>query len=307
VIDDTIATVRPAAEAKQIQIETRIDPQASLAWGDVGRLQQVIWNLLSNAVKFTPRDGRITVRLERDASHTRIVVSDTGQGIGKEFLPYVFDRFRQADSTTTRTHSGLGLGLAIVRHLIEMHGGHVRAESEGAGRGATFTLELPIRAIGFGAEQEVLAYQDGEASDGLDFAPSLEGISVLVVDDEADARALLRKVLEQCGAQVATASSTAEALAALEQSRPDVLISDIGMPNEDGYDLIRRVRAAEQEHEASLPAVALTAYVGEDDRRRAISAGFHAHVSKPVGLTKLATVVESLARQSREHKSDVSV
>jgi PAS domain S-box-containing protein len=307
VIDDTIASVRPAAEAKQIQIETKIDRRASLAWGDAGRLQQIIWNLLSNAVKFTPRDGRITVRLERDASHTSIVISDTGQGIGPDFLPYVFDRFRQADSTTTRTHSGLGLGLAIVRHLIEMHGGHVRAESDGVGRGATFILELPIRAVGFEAEADVLAYQAEDVVAGFDSAPSLAGISVLVVDDEADARSLLRRVLEQCGARVTTAASTVEALAALEQSRPDVLVSDIGMPDEDGYDLIRKVRALEREHEWRLPAVALTAYVGEDDRRRAFSAGYHAHVAKPVELTKLAALVESLARQNREHKSETSV
>jgi PAS domain S-box-containing protein len=303
VIDATIASMRPAAEAKQIQIETKIDQQASLAWGDSSRLQQVIWNLLSNAVKFTPRDGRITVRLERNASHTRIVVSDTGQGIGPDFLPYVFDRFRQADSTTTRTHSGLGLGLAIVRHLIEMHGGHVRAESEGAGRGATFTLELPVREVQVGMEEEVLAYQAGGDTAEFDSPASLTGISILVVDDEADARALLRKILEQCGARVTTASSTVEALAALEHARPDVLVSDIGMPNEDGYDLIRKVRALEKERGDRLPAVALTAYVGEDDRRRALSAGFHAHLAKPVELIKLATLVESLARRNGEQMS----
>ncbi|MBA3804191.1 MAG: PAS domain S-box protein [Acidobacteria bacterium] len=307
VIETTIASVRPAAEAKQIQIETNIDQQASLAWGDSGRLQQVIWNLLSNAVKFTPRDGRITVRLERDPTHRRIVVSDTGQGIGPDFLPYVFDRFRQADSTTTRTHSGLGLGLAIVRHLIEMHGGSIRAESEGTGRGATFTLELPVRAVQLGMEEEVFAYQAAGEGAGFDSPASLMGISVLVVDDEADARTLLRKLLEQCGARVTTASNTVEALAALEQSRPDVLVSDIGMPNEDGYDLIRRVRALEKESGRSLPAIALTAYAGEEDRRRAISAGFHAHVAKPVELTKLATLVESLARQNGEQRSEASV
>ena len=307
VIDETIASVRPAAEAKQIQIKTQIDQRASLAWGDSGRLQQVIWNLLSNAVKFTPAGGRITVSLERDQTYTRVVVSDTGQGIGADFLPYVFDRFRQADSTTTRTHSGLGLGLAIVRHLIEMHGGHVRAESEGAGRGATFTLELPARTAQLGMEEEVFAYQAVGEGAAFDPPASLTGISVLVVDDEADARTLLREILEQCGARVTTASSTVEALAALEQARPDVLVSDIGMPNEDGYDLIRRIRALEKERGGRLPAVALTAYVGEDDRRRAISAGFHAHVAKPVELTKLATLVESLARQNGEQRSEASV
>ncbi len=307
VIEATIASVRPAAEAKQIKIETKIDGQASLALGDSGRLQQVIWNLLSNAVKFTPRDGRITVRLERDSAQTRIVVSDTGQGIGPDFLPYVFDRFRQADSTTTRTHSGLGLGLAIVRHLIEMHGGSVRAESEGIGRGAAFTLELPIRAVQVGMEEEVFAYQAGGEVAGFDPPALLMGISVLVVDDEADARILLRKILEQCGARVTTASTTFEALAALEQTMPDVLVSDIGMPNEDGYDLIRRVRVLEKERGGSLPAIALTAYAGEDDRRRAISAGFDEHVTKPVELTKLATLVKSLAGQNGEKRDEASM
>ncbi|HEX8139829.1 MAG TPA: ATP-binding protein [Pyrinomonadaceae bacterium] len=299
VIDAAIASVHPAAEAKQIRIETIIDREAAITWGDATRLQQVIWNLLSNAVKFTPKEGRITVRLSRVGSHTRIEVRDTGQGINPEFLPFVFDRFRQADSTSTRTHSGLGLGLAIVRHLVEMHGGSVTAESEGEGRGATFTLDLPVRAMRPEAEAEVVAYKSvGEGAEGLDGHPQLEGIKVLVVDNEADARDMVRQALEQCGAEVSTASSTAEALAALEESRPDVLVSDIGMPGDDGYDLIRRVRAMEEGRGPALPAVALTAYAGEEDRRQALSAGFHEHLAKPVELARLTSLVAGLARSN---------
>jgi PAS domain S-box-containing protein len=309
VIDAAITSVRPAAEAKQIRIETMIDTDASMIWGDANRLQQVIWNLLSNAVKFTPRDGRIEVRLKRVDSHTEIVVSDTGPGISADFLPYVFDRFRQADSTSTRAHSGLGLGLAIVRHLTEMHGGSVRAESDGNDRGATFTLELPVRAVLHETEEEVVAYQSGEDSARLDSSLLLEGVEVLVVDNEADARELVRKALEQCGARVTTASSTAEALGLLERLSPNVLVSDIGMPGEDGYDLIRRVRALEQERGRGerLPAVALTAYVGEEDRRRVLSAGFQEHVAKPVELKKLTALVASLAGRNAERESGASV
>jgi PAS domain S-box-containing protein len=297
VIDAAIASVHPAADAKQIRIETIIDREASITWGDATRLQQVIWNLLSNAVKFTPKEGRIAVRLARVNSHTRIEVSDTGQGINPEFLPFVFDRFRQADSTSTRTHSGLGLGLAIVRHLVEMHGGSVHAESEGQGRGATFTLDLPVRAMRPEEEREVVAYKAvDEAGAERDGQPQLEGIKVLVVDNEADARDMVRQALEQCGAEVSTASSTAEALAALEESRPDVLVSDIGMPGDDGYDLIRRVRAMEEGRGLALPAVALTAYVGEEDRRQALSAGFHEHLAKPVELARLTSLIAGLVR-----------
>jgi signal transduction histidine kinase/ActR/RegA family two-component response regulator len=296
VIDAAIASVHPAAEAKQIHIEKIIDATASLIWGDANRLQQVIWNLLSNAVKFTPKEGRITVSLERVNSHTQIRVSDTGQGINADFLPYVFDRFRQADSTSTREHSGLGLGLAIVRHLVEMHGGSVRAESDGEGHGATFILDLPVRAVRPEALEEVNAYQSEDPAK-LNREPELRGVNVLVVDNDEDARDLLRKVLEQCGANVTTASSAAEALAALAQSRPDVLVSDIGMPGEDGYDLIRKVRASEQDGK-SLPAVALTAYVSEEDRRRAISAGYQEHLSKPVELVKLSKLIARLTNRN---------
>ncbi|HEV2914762.1 MAG TPA: ATP-binding protein [Pyrinomonadaceae bacterium] len=306
VIDAAIASVRPAAEAKQILIETSIDEEARLIWGDANRLQQVVWNLLSNAVKFTPRDGRIEVRLKRVNAHTQITVRDTGQGIGADFLPYVFDRFRQADSTSTRTHSGLGLGLAIVRHLSEMHGGTVRAESEGEGRGATFTLELPMRPVLSAAEQEVVAYSSDEDEAQFDCRVSLDGVSVLVVDNEPDTRDLVRKVLEQCGALVTTASSTAEALALLERTKPDVLVSDIGMPGEDGYDLIRSVRSKERERGGSLPAVALTAYVSEEDRRRALSAGYQEHVAKPVELKRLTELVASLAGRNGERESGAS-
>jgi PAS domain S-box-containing protein len=302
VIDAAIASVHPAAEAKQIRIEKIIDDKASMISGDANRLQQVIWNLLSNAVKFTPKEGRITVRLQRVNSHTQIMVSDTGQGISPEFLPYVFDRFRQADSTSTRAHSGLGLGLAIVRHLVEMHGGSVRAESDGEGRGATFILDLPVRAVGEMAVEEVVAYQGEEELAKLDGQQQLQGIRVLVVENDEDSRDLLRKVLEQFGARVTTASSAAEALAELKQSWPDVMVSDIGMPGEDGYDLIRRVRALEQEDGKRLPAVALTAYVGEEDRRRALSAGYQEHLAKPVELARLSKLIASLAARNGGHQ-----
>ncbi|HEX8142995.1 MAG TPA: ATP-binding protein [Pyrinomonadaceae bacterium] len=303
VIDAAIAAIHPAAEAKQIRIEKKIEANASVIWGDANRLQQVIWNLLSNAVKFTPKEGRITIGLKRANSHTQISVSDTGQGISAEFLPFVFDRFRQADSTSTRAHSGLGLGLAIVRHLVEMHGGSVRAESEGEGRGATFTLDLPVRALRQEEDLEVVAYQSREEAAHSD--AQLQGIRVLVVDNDEDARDLLRKVLEQCGARVTTASSAVEAMSVLEELKPDVMVSDIGMPGEDGYDLIRRVRALEREREdgASLPAVALTAYVGEEDRSRALSAGYQEHLAKPAELAKLTKLIASLTRRNGGHQA----
>ncbi|MBI3951308.1 MAG: response regulator, partial [Acidobacteria bacterium] len=299
VIEAAIDTIRPAAEAKAIHIETILDLAAGPVMGDPDRLQQVVWNLVSNAVKFTPKGGQVQVYLERVDSQAQIRVSDTGVGISPEFLPYVFDRFRQADSTSTRTHSGLGLGLAIVRHLVELHGGTVKAESRGERQGATFTVNLPLRAVqwqnaDFGLRIEESLVQDDQSAIRTLQSAILEGVRVLVVDDEADARELIATVLERSGAEVTTVGSAAEALEALGQLRPDVLVADIGMPGQDGYGLISEVRALAPERGGNTPAVALTAYARLEDRVRALTAGYQIHVSKPVEPRELVTVVASL-------------
>jgi CheY-like chemotaxis protein len=289
VVRAAIETVRPAADAKGIRIEARLDPLASAMVGDPDRLQQVVWNLVSNAVKFTPKDGRVEVELSRANAHARIRVRDTGKGIRATFIPHVFDRLRQADSTSTRAHGGLGIGLAIVRHLVELHGGTVAAESEGEGKGATFTVELPISGAP-GTERsapDTVAQPEG--------AVRLDGVRVLVVDDEADTRDLLSFSLRNYGAEVTALGSATEALAAIQQAKPDVLVSDIGLPGDDGYSLIRQVRALDEDRGGRVPAAALTAYAKDEDRHRAIAAGFQAHVTKPVELAELASVVASLA------------
>ncbi|HEX8844508.1 MAG TPA: PAS domain S-box protein [Pyrinomonadaceae bacterium] len=294
VIEAAIDSVRPAAEAKGIGLRTFLDPLAGLVSGDPARLQQIVWNLLSNAVKFT-KEGEVRVRLERANSQVEISVSDTGQGIKSEFLPFVFDRFRQADSSTTRMHGGLGLGLAIVRHLVELHGGTVHAESEGPGRGATFKVKFPLMAVrisDFGFRHEE---PDSEESAARASQPSmLAGWRLLVVDDEPDARELMRTVLEKQGASVTTAGSADEALEVFEREKPDVLISDIGMPGADGYDLIRRIRARGEAEGGNVPAAAVSAYVGEENRRQALAAGFQIHVAKPLDPSELVAVVQSL-------------
>ncbi len=296
VINAAIDAVRPAAEAKNVRLQTVLDPWAGIISGDPDRLQQVLWNLLSNALKFTPKDGSVQVRLERVNSHIEIIVSDTGKGIGPEFLPFVFDRFRQADSTLTRSHGGLGLGLSIVRHIVEMHGGTVRADSAGENFGATFTVKLPLRVIHHEpetAQPERVEYS-GMADVSFSCPPGLEGVRVLVVDDEEDARRLLIAVLEQCKASVRTCASVSEALAEVEEWEPDVIVSDIEMPGEDGYTLIRKLRAKEAEQGGRLPAVALTAHARVEDRMRALSSGYQMHVPKPVEPAELAIVIASL-------------
>jgi PAS domain S-box-containing protein len=297
-VEAAIDVVRPAADAKNIRLQMVLDPLAGPVSGDPVRLQQVIWNLLSNAVKFTPKGGRVQVGLGRVNSHVEISVSDNGAGITPEFLPHVFDRFRQADQRITRQHGGLGLGLAIVRHLVELHGGTVRAESAGSGQGATFTVLLPVAPVyrGVGAEERV----HPAAKDTLpsyDCADKLDGIKVLVVDDEPDTRELLKVGLGQCGAIVMTAGSVGEALEAMARAVPDVLISDIGMPEEDGYELIRRVRELPAESGGRVPAIALTAYARVEDRMQALRAGYQMHVPKPVELAELVTVAASLVRR----------
>ncbi|HST50775.1 MAG TPA: PAS domain S-box protein [Pyrinomonadaceae bacterium] len=297
-IESAIEAVRPAADAKEIRIQKVMDTGLASVAGDPVRLQQVVWNLLANAIKFTPRGGRVQVRLERVNSHVEIVVSDNGAGIEPEFLPHVFDRFRQADMSTTRHHGGLGLGLSIVRHLVELHGGTVEAESAGEGQGATFVVRLPVVPI---YQKEASAARVHPAARetlrSYEYPDRLDGLKVLVVDDEPDTREMLRVGLGQSGARVLTAASTEEALAAIEKESPDLLISDIGMPGEDGYDLIRRVRALPPEDGGRVPAIALTAYARVEDRLQALRAGYQMHVPKPVELGELMVVAASLVRR----------
>ncbi len=292
-IETSINAVRPAAAAKEITIETQLEAASQFVSGDANRLQQVFWNVFSNAVKFTPHGGRVRIQTRRVDSHVEISVSDTGQGISKDFLPYIFDRFRQADSSTTREHGGLGLGLAIVRHLVEMHGGTVRAESSGEGGGATFTLELPL--VCKRASQDDGATQMETVAREKIPTP-LDGLRVLVVDDEPDTLQIMRAVLERSGAQVTTADSVREALAAIENSWPDVLVSDIGMPVEDGYDLIRKVRLIETERGAHVSAVALTAYTREEDRTRSLAEGYEEYLPKPIDPSELIKLLARLAK-----------
>jgi PAS domain S-box-containing protein len=299
-IEAAIESLRPAAAAKGVRIQKVMDTGVSSVAGDPARLQQVVWNLLSNAIKFTPKGGRVQVRLERVNSHIEIAVSDTGIGIKKEFLPHVFERFRQADQTTTRQHGGLGLGLAIVRHLVELHGGTVHAESSGDEQGATFIVKLPIITIyqkESGPERVHPAAKDTLPL--LDCPERFEGLKVLVVDDEADTRELLKMVLGQCGAEVIAAGSAQEAFEALETSKPEILISDIGMAGEDGYELIRKVRALPVEKGGKIPAIALTAYARVEDRLRALRSGYQMHIPKPVELAELVAVVATLVQRDR--------
>jgi PAS domain S-box-containing protein len=282
--------VRPAADAKGVVLTSELEEGSQEFCGDPDRLQQVVGNLLANAVKFTPRDGRVEMRVQRARSEVEISVSDTGVGVAPDFLPHVFDRFRQADSSITRAQGGLGLGLAIVRHLVEVHGGTVHAESEGEGKGARFAVRMPVRAVAPQANAELAA--NGAPKDSATAVQAdLQGLYVVVVDDDADARDLVAAVLANHGASVRTVSSVDEAVAQVRERRPDVLLSDIGLPSEDGYALIRRVRQID----AALPAAALTAYAGPDDHKRALAEGFNAHVTKPIEPADLALLVASLA------------
>jgi CheY-like chemotaxis protein/anti-sigma regulatory factor (Ser/Thr protein kinase) len=267
--------------------------------GDPVRLQQVVWNLLSNAIKFTPRGGRVQIRSQRVNSHLEIVVTDTGQGIAADFLPHVFDRFRQADQRTSRQHGGMGLGLAIVRHLVELHGGSVRANSEGEGHGSTFTVMLPITPI-YQVDESGGRVHPG-ARDLLppvdDCADRLDGLHILVVDDEADTRDLLKQGLEYCGANVEVVGTANEALESLASNAPDILISDIGMPVVDGYDLIKQVRGLPPNRGGRIPAIALTAYTRTEDRLQSLRAGYDMHVPKPVELAELVAVAATVVRR----------
>lgn len=302
VVSDAVNTVRPAADAKNIKIETSFDAEAGPVLGDANRLQQVVWNLLSNAVKFTPKNGRIEVALQRVNSEVEISVGDSGEGISSEFLPYVFDRFSQGDGKTTRLHSGLGLGLAIVRQLVELHGGTVNAHSDGPGRGATFKLRLPVLSInsvsGSKTAANDLTLTRARVTDGLSIEcpPRLDGVRVLVVDDDSDTRQMLKAVLSECQADVSTAASAAEAIKEIERLKPDVLVSDVGMPEQDGYELIKKVRETESAgNTARIPALALTAYAKAEDRVRALASGYQVHLSKPVEPAEFVLVVANLA------------
>jgi CheY-like chemotaxis protein len=298
IVDNAIATIQPAADAKNVRVQTLIDPRIGPISGDPGRLQQVLWNLLSNAVKFTPKGGRVQVRLERVNSHIEIVVSDTGIGISKEFLPLVFDRFRQADSGSTRRTGGLGLGLSIVKHLVEMHGGSVTADSPGEDQGSTFTVRLPLMIVHQSAAQ-TREHPLAERRNPLQQLADLDGVRVMAVDDDADALGLLKDVLEAAGASVCTASSAAEALDVIGAFNADVLVADIGMPEIDGFELIRRIRALDDPKLRDIPAAALTAFARSEDRTKALQTGFEMHLAKPVDPGELVASVAMLVRRYR--------
>jgi PAS domain S-box-containing protein len=300
VIDAAVDAVRPSADSKNIRLRKIVDPQAGPVSGDPTRLQQVFWNLLSNAIKFTPKGGRVDILLERVNSHLEVTVHDSGIGIKPEFLPVIFERFRQVDSSTTRTYGGLGLGLSIVKHLVELHGGTVRAKSAGEGQGATFIIGLPLAPV---RPAEMREHPTTSRGPTLDCAGlNLEKLKILLVDDEPDARTLITRLLKQCQAEVRTAASADEGLALLKEFKPDVLISDIGMPAKDGYQFIREVRNLEASHGGKVPAIALTAFARSEDRTRAMMAGYHTHIAKPIEPQELLATVGSLA--GRTGKSD---
>jgi signal transduction histidine kinase len=301
IVNNAVATVQPGADAKGVRIQMVIDPRTGPVSGDPNRLQQVCWNLLSNAVKFTPKGGRIQVTLERVNSHIQLAVSDTGIGIKPDFLPLVWERFRQADAGPTRKTGGLGLGLAIVRHIVEMHGGSVHVASAGENQGSTFTVRLPMMIVQPKAESK------GEhplTEQQLPVQPlgDLSGVHVLAVDDEPDALRLLRDVLEMSGATVTTAASAAAALESLHQVQPDVILADIGMPDTDGYDLIRQIRGSADARVRNVPAAALTAFARSEDRTRALQTGFEMHLAKPVDPGELVASVATLVRRYRPAK-----
>lgn len=298
IIEAAMDSVRPAAAAKNIKLESLISADAHTIYGDADRLQQVIWNLLTNAIKFTPKEGSVRVEVEKIGSgDLELSVVDTGSGISKEFLPYVFDRFRQGDTATTKLHGGLGLGLSIVRQLIELHGGTVRVESEGERKGSRFIVSMPISSTTPDQDDS----EPAQGSDGeLEVNPRTiqKGARVLVVDDEEDTRDLVKAILEPTGFEVRTAGSAAEALIALENFHPDALVCDVGMPGEDGYSFISRVRMLPPEQGGRTPAIALTAYVRGVDRQRALNSGFQAHLIKPVNSAELVTVLTQLVKST---------
>ena len=296
-VQAAVEAVRPAAAARGVTVETRVDDGIGRVMGDSSRVQQIVWNLVSNAIKFTPRAGTVSVRLRRAGTSAELVVADTGKGIAPEFLPHVFDRFRQGDASTTRTHGGLGLGLAIVRHLTELHGGSVEATSEGEGRGATFTIRLPLDLESIETSRASTAAGDAVAAPDRD--GQLAGVRVLVIDDEPDARELFRVILAQAGADVRTAGSARSALMMLDEWLPTVVVCDIAMPVVDGYAFVAQLRARPQDAGAEIPAAALTAYARLEDRERARAAGYQMHIVKPVDPRELTRSVASLSASAR--------
>jgi PAS domain S-box-containing protein len=292
VVSQAIDTLKPSADAKRIAIECHVERGLESIAGDPARLSQVVWNLVSNAIKFTSEGGRVTVRVERDGACAALTVSDTGTGIRSEFLPYLFDRFRQADASTTRRFGGLGLGLTIVKQLVELHGGSVTAHSEGEGRGATFVVKLPFDHAAFSERRDLGQAVTTAASAAY---KRLTGLKVMVVEDDADARELVERLLVEAGCRVTSIASASAAMNALSRESFDVLISDIGLPDEDGYSLIERIRTLDRSAGGRVPAIALTAFARTEDRTRALRAGFQAHVAKPVEPAELLAIVASLA------------
>jgi hypothetical protein len=303
IVRAAMETTKHAGAAKGVRVEAALDLLGGPVSGDGNRLQQVFWNLLTNAIKFTPRGGEVRVAMARVDSHVEVRVADTGEGIAPEFLPHVFDRFRQADASTTRRHGGLGLGLSIVKQLVELHGGSVRVSSGGLGQGAAFIVALPIVAVyresegGADRREPAAAPKLGELSD---IHGRIKGMRVLVVDDKPDARALVKRLLEGCGASVTTAASASEAMRFLQDGKYDVLVSDVGMPGEDGYSLIRRVRALGPERGGETPAIALTAYARGEDRVKAVNAGFQHHIVKPVEAGELIAMIAALCPRAND-------
>jgi CheY-like chemotaxis protein/nitrogen-specific signal transduction histidine kinase len=298
VVQNAVETVRPAADAKGVRLVTIVDPRAAPVSGDPERIQQILWNVLSNAVKFTERGGRVQLRLERVDSHVEITVTDTGVGIPAEFLPHVFDRFRQADAGINRARGGLGLGLAITRHLVELQGGRIFAASDGPGTGSTFRIDLPLRSANAGVPVEERVHPQTPHAEHHISVPQLQGIRILAVDDDHDALALVREILEATGADVVTADSVQQALDVLQGMTPDVLLADLGMPHMSGFDLIDRVRRSERPAIREIPAAALTAYARSEDRTRALRSGFQLHLAKPVDPGELMAAMAALAKRA---------
>jgi signal transduction histidine kinase/CheY-like chemotaxis protein len=295
VIEAAVESSRPAFEARNIRLQKVLDPLGQIVSGDPNRLQQVFWNLLSNAAKFTPKGGRVQVLLERVNSHVEVSIIDNGQGIKPEFLPRVFDRFMQVDSSSTRHHGGLGLGLAIVKQLVELHGGTVRVKSPGEGQGSTFVVSLPLTVIHDQENERRDHPRAAPPGTQVDCPPHMNGLKVLVVDDEADALGMVKRVLQMCGCDVDTAGSVEAALLAMDRHRPQVIVSDIGMPGRDGFDLLRAVRARPEAAGGRTPAIALTAFARSEDRRKAMLAGFQLHLAKPVESSELIAAVANVA------------
>jgi CheY-like chemotaxis protein len=297
ILHEAIETIKPAADAKRIKLQSVIDPQVGPISGDPDRLRQIVWNLLSNAIKFTPKEGHVQVRLERINSSVEITVSDTGIGIDSDLLPHIFERFRQGGGGIVRQHAGLGLGLAIVRNLVDLHGGTVYASSGGPGTGATFRVRLPVMIVHPALREEKRVHPKHERARSFERLPDLDGTHVLAVDDEPDALALLVDILEAAGARVTTATSGAAALEKIASVKPDVVLADLGMPLMDGFEFIQLLRQSPDRGVRDTPAAALTAYGRSEDRARSLQAGFEMHLGKPVDPIELASAVRALARR----------